>query len=370
MIGTFGLVYPLWLLADETREDDLLEAAVGEAGIERVVIPVVTGPIERALLAGAGSAWFVDPGGWHYPPAPAFYPSSTLRPKAARWVGRRNRLTRLRERAARLGIEVALRVNLVHCTALAHAHPHIAIRDFAGRPQPDAGACISNPDLHELLAQTLDELTSLAPAELQLSGWRSAAATDARGHWNPLARDLATLCFCPSCARVAAEAGLDADALATAVRAALDALAGPSGEPAAAQLVRRWRSTIELANRPVLEAIAVRLRSGGAVPRLTAVNCIDADGWSPITVLAPGSPKAFDALIDAVASGRQDRPASTGIELPAWSAGVTSSTDLVRGVKQLAEHVELASLDFADFDCAPRPVLTWLRQAIRFARRG
>jgi hypothetical protein len=61
--------------------------------------------------------------------------------------------------------------------------------------------------------------------------------------------------------------------------------------------------------------------------------------------------------------------ARCGVTLPVWRPTIAQAGDLVRVVSTAAK-AGVTFFDFEGTDEAPGEAITWLKQAVRFARRG
>ena len=147
------------------------------------------------------------------------------------------------ERAADALRAAGLRVNawvvVTHNGRLAAAHPECGVRNVYGDPYPWA-LCAGSPAVAEYaatLAAEIAVLDAVADVELEACGWYGydhGSAHDKTGGTPsaPVTRLLDT-CFCADCAATLRVAGADPDAIAAAVRAALDTGASVPGDLAA-----------------------------------------------------------------------------------------------------------------------------------------
>ncbi len=369
----FGLLYPL--LAHDTGGAELLERVVGEVGIDELVAVVIGGPAHRVRLNPCFEPATVrTPGGWFYPPDREAYHASAVRPRTAPGVGKRNPLAALAEQARRLDLRLTLRVDLRAAQPLLEHDPHLAMRNCFSDPEPTAGACPSHPELRELLRCALDELAGYEPAGFELADlWPHLACDRDQPRpldFDPHVRALLDTCFCPAC-RTIAERDLrlppdfaanqhpaDADAAARSVRVQIEhRLAGRPVEPD--PLVGAYRDAITADLLAWLARLAERHQSRErwlALPA-TLAGRVPADaGWRPVC--------------DHGARGADRPPAdATAVVLPCWRPVFDSASALVR---ETAARVEAGCerIVFAGLDEAPEDAIDWLRQAVRYARRG
>lgn len=373
MPADYGFVHPLWDFdADEGR---LFERVTGEVGIEHVTVPVVSGAqTEQRFGCSPEAPHFHTDGGWHFRPATKAYAATSLRPHKARWFAGGDALARLRERAAVTKTRLVLRVDLRGVRVLVDQQRHLCQRNAWGQEVPFAGACPLNPDLRELLRATLEDLQRYEPAGVELVDWVPDTAVD-RGPrrpfaWHPRVRQLLDVCFCASCRQAAARADLDADEAASAVRAAVQQ-ALDTEEPSAAEgdpLVdrylevrrddcRQWLQRLELRDT---DARRLLLRSyddpptGNFAPWVPLVRL-------PNVELGPLNGDAWAARLAALS----EMPA---LSLPVWRPAFGTSGDLVKLVTTAAQ-AGVSLFDFEGLSEAPAVAITWLKQAVRYARR-
>jgi hypothetical protein len=136
------------------------------------------------------------------------------------------------ERAADALRAAGLRVNawvvVTHNGRLAAAHPECGVRNAYGDPYPWA-LCAGSPAVAEYAAALAAEIAALdavADVELEACGWYGydhGSAHDKTGGTPPVPDErLLDACFCADCAATLRVAGADPDAIAAAVRSALD----------------------------------------------------------------------------------------------------------------------------------------------------
>ncbi|MFQ5806462.1 MAG: hypothetical protein ACE5I3_08430 [Phycisphaerae bacterium] len=381
MSGDFGMVYPLW--TDPQGPGKLLDQVIGEVGLDHLTFPVVTGRQEQFRLSPAHAPHaFITEGGWHFPPNPACYTGGSVRPRGARWFGKRNTLRQLCEYAAGRNISVIFRVDLRAVTSLAEHEPHLRTRNAWGEEVSPAGPCTSNPDLRELLHGTLEDLLGYAPGGYQLVDWAPDLAIDRSGprplEWQPLARKLLDICFCPACRQVAVVAGADADQAARSVQVHVKRLLVPPQDSRLAATVREDEvlDAYLQAKRHDSDAWLRRLAETRRDCRRYLVS--DAGAWESIGPL-PGE-ETFALLLrsrrpfrtadeDALSAAMRLSDRVHGLTLAVWRPAVKEAGQLVRAVSELT-RAGIHFFDFEGLDEGPEEAITWLRQAVRFARRG
>lgn len=367
MNADMGIVIPAWALSDHAK---LLDAAVGEGGLERVVVPAVSGAVQVLRLSGGDPAPFASEAGWHYPTEAARYANTRLKPRVARWFGGRHPLERAVQRAAQLGIRLTLRVELLSCAA-AQDWPSARQKTAWGHEQPDRAACPGNPDLRQLLEDTLGELAVLDPAGFEIDDWLGEFEGDAPPLTPlPLCNALLGVCFCESCRQTALAGGVDPELAARSVRVrfarALDDPTALSSQVDADPVLNAYRAVRHAQRRAWLERLAtmhdsrsrhVRTALRPAATRSTAAVG-PASGWTPLVEVGQGSSAGLPA--EAVA---------TAVSVAIWRPSFHDASALVRYVRALVD-ARVPYVDFDGADEAPPEALDWLRQALRFARRG
>ena len=380
---TFGLVYPLW---SHVARGDLLDRAVGEAGLGHITIPIITGPYAAFRPADALRPHvFVTRGGWHYRSSCTERLAGPLRLRTAAWLGKRNVLPRVLDTARSRGLRVVWRLDLPGAGGLVEHNPHLGARNAWGEQPAGAAACVLNPATRELLAAVAGELRDLVPeAAFEWSGARPDRALPASLAQSPRVSATAgrwlSVCFCPSCWDVAQAAGVDAEQAAAAVRRLAGAGEPVRDEDAATaehyQQVRvaYWRNWwAGFTRRSAGEATWFRLctpseraNRTASPPRPTPAGDTGPEPPALVDLLrvpadqtAPLDAGALPALADGVAA----------LSLPLGQPPFSSSDALVRCVHHAAES-GVRFFDFERLDESPVEVLTWVRQAVRYAQRG
>jgi hypothetical protein len=377
MNSDFGIVYPLW--TDPTGPGELLDRAIGEVGLNHLTVPVVTGAIERFRLNPAAPPHhFVTEGGWHYPPDSSCYQAGPVKPRTARWFGRKDVLKRVCDFARSRDVRVVFRIDLRAVPSLIEHEPHLLTRNAWGDDVPAAGLCVLNPNVRELLRGTLDDLSRYGPAGFQLEWWSpdTQPTEPARrlALWSWWATQLADCCFCPACQ----QAGTDSAEARKRVCVHLDALAGEIDEFGAGQALR---------NDTVLrEYHESKLRDTANWLNALAASFPDQQRYllNSTWVSESGAEglgaDAFDCVHDRLTS--RDPAAEyrkfecairgtrvNGLALAVWRPEIRNADHLVRCVTGRANK-GVTFFDFERLDEAPAEALTWLRQAVRYARRG
>ncbi|MDD8015641.1 MAG: hypothetical protein PHX45_08100 [Acidobacteriota bacterium] len=211
-------------------------------GVDTVMGWMRDSGLNTMQLAGTyHSGWFLHPQNsrhrafmtegsrCYFHPHEEFYKGTSLKPlpsavsKETDWFAEAGR--RLDSHGLRL---VSWTVG-THNTHLGLAHPEHAQRNVYGDSLPHA-LCPADDDVREYLKALCRDLAASYPMWGILAesfGWSGQA----HGHHHerdlvgltPLERQLAALCFCPSCRRKAAGAGVDMEETRRTVKATLDA---------------------------------------------------------------------------------------------------------------------------------------------------
>ncbi len=378
MAADFGIVLPLWSYAADGGA--LLERAAGDVGLDHVTLPAVTGPhTEFCLASQTGTPHFQTDGGWHFPPEAKTYAAAGVRPVKARWLSG-DPLADACKRARRLNLRIFLRLDLPAVRGLVEQEPLLCQCNAWGQPVPAAGACVSNPHLRELLRATLDDLRRYEPAGFELADWSPDCAADRTASrpldWHPAVRGLLDICFCPACRQIAERAGVDPDHAARSVRVEVERLAasdagrpGPGGEPSTDPLIQAYIAAHAADCRTWLQRLA------DTDPAIRHLLMRDADCPAPygdeppwptlLRVSADGELATAVNWDSMIAAG----VGAAGLSLPVWRPAFREAAELVR-VVTAATNVGVGMFDFEGLGAAAPEAITWLKQAVRFARRG
>lgn len=371
----YGFLLHPWLGAERCRA--LCERAALTIGLGRVTVPVVTGACTQFSYAPGGAPrLFSTEGGWHYPPDTERHAANTLRPKPARWLGKRHPLDRIRDTLEQHGLRCNFQIDLRGLRGVIEQQPEFACRTAWGEPLPGHPACLNEPAVRQLLRSTIDDLANYAPAALMLDGLPAESAERERPRWgvNPETDELLSVCFCAACREVAAGAGVDADQAARSVQVHIERLAGGDRASAAAAMredgvLAAYRTAIRGEMTAWLARLAGTMSTMEAyfVTRVVDGLVYLSEPWRPLLEVRPtddedrldsASHVAGAALLNAGAA-----------RLPAYRPALQSSAELVRLTGDLAQ-AGARLIEFSGFDAAPPEAGDWLRQAVRFARRG
>ncbi|MFE6662019.1 hypothetical protein ACFVFH_00440 [Streptomyces sp. NPDC057697] len=171
-----------------------------------------------------------------YPPGPARWEGRELRPHGQSWVASDDPFAEAAEALTGAGLEVHTWVVLAHNSRLGAEHPETSVVNAYGDRYPWA-PCIARPAVRAYLLALAAEAAARPGArgtELESCGWYGFAHLHAHDKiagvgLGDAAQYLMSLCFCPDCQTGYAGQGLDPDALAAAVRGALEPVWGGSG---------------------------------------------------------------------------------------------------------------------------------------------
>ncbi|MFD5189797.1 hypothetical protein ACFWMU_16900 [Streptomyces sp. NPDC058357] len=171
-----------------------------------------------------------------YPPDPGRWAGQELRPHGQSWVASDDPFAEAAEALTGAGLEVHTWVVLAHNSRLGAEHPETSVVNAYGDRYPWA-PCIARPAVRTYLLALAAEAAVRPGArgtELESCGWYGFAHLHAHDKiagvgLGDAAQYLMSLCFCPDCRTGYAGQGLDPDALAAAVRGALEPVWAGSG---------------------------------------------------------------------------------------------------------------------------------------------
>lgn len=379
MGAEFGIVLPLWSYAADNGA--LLDRAAGEVGLDYVAVPGVTGPrAQFALAPDRAEPYFYTEGGWHFPPSAKLYAASGARPSKARWLATADHLNRLHEHAQRLRLRLVLRIDLRSVPALVEQEPHVAQRNAWGQAVSAAGPCVCNPNVRELLRATVEDLGRYEPAGFEVVDWMPDHAVDSSAFrpltWNLVIRPLLDVCFCAACRQIAERAGIDADQAARSVRVRVARAAGlPAGtadKDAEDDVVAGYRS----ARAADCGAWLRWLAETDTAHRYQLLHAFETPApfeESPLEELVHLPVHAIEHALDDDRLAGLLRWATTFQHwcwaLPVWRPSFNVPASLVRLLTEAA-RAGVQTFDLEGLDEAPPEAVVWLKQAVRFARRG
>ncbi|MFF3390321.1 hypothetical protein ACFYW1_05250 [Streptomyces sp. NPDC002669] len=213
-----------------------------------------------------------------YPPDRERWAGRELRPYPQSWVAADDPYAQAAQALTAAGLQVHTWVVLAHNSRLGAEHPGTSVVNAYGDRYPWA-PCIARPEVRAYLIDLAAEAAvrdGAAGTELESCGWYGFAHLHAHDKTTGVglgdaAQYLMSLCFCSACRTGYAEQGLDADALAAAVRRALEPCWAGSGSAEAgweavrellgadlADATLRWRGTVA---RTLQEAAVAAVRA-------------------------------------------------------------------------------------------------------------
>jgi hypothetical protein len=259
------------------------------------------------------------------------------RPDPARWAGAHLRpagpdpaevgsFERAADALRAAGLQVNAWVVVTHNGRLAAAHPECAVHNAFGDAYPWA-LCAGSPAVAEYAAALAAEIAALdavADVELEACGWYGydhlSAHDKTGGAPAGPARQLLDACFCANCAATLRVAGADSEAIAAAVRAALDG--GPVVPP---ELAKALSSVRAATVATFLEHVVAAVRAAApGQPVLVHAHPDPAEagsnpGYELTTLLGPAG---ADGVI--LACPGPAGPAATAVALAAQEAAAVA----------------------------------------------
>ncbi|MGW2178730.1 hypothetical protein ACWCXX_11715 [Streptomyces sp. NPDC001732] len=230
-----------------------------------------------------------------YPPDGARWAGRALRPYAQSWVAADDPYAQAARTLAATGLQVHTWVVLAHNSRLGAEHPETSVVNAYGDRYPWA-PCIARPEVRAYLTDLAAEAAvrdGAGGTELESCGWYGFAHLHAHDKTTGVglgdaAQYLMSLCFCSACRTGYAGQGLDADALAAAVRRALEPCWAGSGSTEAG-----WEAVRELLGAGLADAT---LQWRGTVARTlqeSAVAAVRAAAEPGFQVLLHADPAPY-----------------------------------------------------------------------------
>ncbi|HEX3514874.1 MAG TPA: hypothetical protein VHT26_12825 [Trebonia sp.] len=223
----------------------------------------------------------------YYPPDPARWQDSTLRPAAQSWTGTQDPYGAAAGQLRDAGLAVHAWVVLTHNSRLAQSHPEQAIRNAYGDRYGWA-LCAAQPEVRAYAAALAAECATrpgTSGVELEACGWYGCQHLHAHDKTDGVRLGTAgayllSLCFCRTCQEGYARHGVDPGRLRKAVAEALEPLWHSGADPAAKDDYA-WETVRDLLGLDLAEATlayrvaaARRLRQGViAAVRAQAPGC-------------------------------------------------------------------------------------------------
>ncbi|MFE7620272.1 hypothetical protein [Streptomyces sp. NPDC057496] len=213
-----------------------------------------------------------------YPPDEERWAGRELRPYPQSWVAADDPYAQAARALTDAGLQVHTWVVLAHNSRLGAEHPGTSVVNAYGDRYPWA-PCIARPEVRAYLIDLAAEAAvrdGAGGTELESCGWYGFAHLHAHDKTTGVglgdaAQYLMSLCFCSACRTGYAGQGLDAGALAAAVRRALEPCWAGSGSAEAgweavrellgadlADATLRWRGTVA---RTLQEAAVAAVRA-------------------------------------------------------------------------------------------------------------
>jgi hypothetical protein len=256
----------------------------------------------------------------YYRPDPARWTGAHLVP-ADPGPGEAGSFERAADALRAAGLQVNAWVVVTHNGQLAAAHPECAVHNAFGDPYPWA-LCPGSAAVAEYAAALAAEIAALAAVtdvELEACGWYGydhGSAHDKTGGTpaGPAAR-LLDACFCADCTATMRVAGADPEAIAAAVRTALDGGASVPAELAAALAAVRTATAagfleyVAGAVRAVTPSPDILLHAhpdpaeAGSNPGYELATLLGPAGADGIILACPGPPGPAAALVALAAEG-------------------------------------------------------------------
>ncbi len=374
---SYGLFYPLW--AHDATDTDLLTRVTGDVGIDHLTIPVVTGAHTAMHFCPlVQSNLFATEGGWHYPPHREHYRATDAKVRVARWSGSRNMLERVCRAAEHASVPTVFRVNLRAIPLVTDHERHLRMQNAWGDDLAFGGLCPLNPEVQELLHSVMQDLQPYGPDGFELVDWCCdqpiLSGVDRPGTWHPDLELALETCFCPACRQVAVMGGVDADAAARSARVHAGRMAAQErpadhSEPSVPDDDILWEyrqvrqhelvNWLERCAESTASDRLYLLHDSGHLPHF------DAPGWQPLV-------RVGGTLLDGTSAellAELEEEVIGALSLWSWQPQFKESSDLVRTVSEAVE-LGVQFFDFEGFECAPEEAVQWLRQAVRYARRG
>jgi hypothetical protein len=392
MLVDYGLVLPPW---DFSRaEGNLLDRIVGEVGIDHLTVPAMSGPaVQYRLGSEFEIPYFYTEGGLHFPPQAKLYTATGVRPHVARWVKSRDTLGPMREYAAKHSLKFNLRLNFRGFQKPLASLPETRMRTAWGGELAGYGACTSNPVFREVVQATLTDLKRYEPDGVELDRIRAGEGELQLGIarpllWEGLLKYWVRTCFCPACRQAAMRAGVDVEAAAGVVRDFGHEYAQAGFTPELSQKLESlgpywnahwadlddWIGHIAgmLAPRTVY-AVGEAL-GNGAVKRLQRDERYDARDEAQLAQPLSGSngsvhaPGGLVATSPAPLVGGPEPAPVTGLIWNLFAPRAEAGDALVRSLSH-AVGLGFQFFEFEHIEEMPEQAVTWLKQAVRYARR-
>ena len=376
MIRCFIEAYP-WDLT-HAGADAVLAALRGEVGVTGLAVWAAAPPVTTFRIRDWQPRVFRSRGGLYFQPTKDRYERTRCRPLISSWTHEGERFHRIAAACERHGLQLRLILSAAAVGRLAEHYPEFAARNLFG-VESASGLCLGNPDVQEYLVSVIADVTAqYAPAGVVLSDfavtWREAFQHEfSAGVLGDVHRRLMGVCFCVGCRQQAEEAGVDAGGAAeqagTLLQSAFIDGAPPltfdevcSGNPAFAEYLCFQQER--------LHGLAHRLIAAGPCEVLIQRE-LHAPHTCGVDRLDSGAPGAILTAIrrsedlDQIKLGRAAR---SELSVPASMAASARAPELVSTI-QRAATMGISGVQIAHFGLLADPMLSPIKQAIRFARR-
>ena len=180
---------------------------------------------------------FLEDGALYFRPRAGRFAGTTLQPRLSALLRDHDLLADICEAAARRGLGVVSWTICTHNSYQGERHPDVAIHNAYGDPLI-YGLCPSHPAVQAYLQALLAELSTYPLRTLQLESYGFMGFPHGYHHekinfeLGPWGRALMGLCFCPACADIARQEGIDFEAARNDTRRTLDTVfAGEASLP-------------------------------------------------------------------------------------------------------------------------------------------
>jgi hypothetical protein len=379
--------YP-WDLEEEGIDMALARMA-GQIGVDAVSVIVAAGRVCEARPRSVFATRTTDmEAGLHFAPSRTSYLNTRIRPTPAAWMKSRNPLEKIARQAEKQGLKLRARVTICRSATLVEKHPEAACVNVLGAPSRE-WLCPSNPDVREYGIALLEDLTANYPlaavevADADFGGGDPFQQYLAEGVVpGEVERRLWSWCFCSSCRQRAGEAGIDVESVAAVLRDRLERMLRLEvvGQTSFASLLAE---DDRLAAYQTMRAEAVRSFAKSIRGRSKTRLVLDWSSRSEVigasleflrehtdrVLLAfpaedtPRSQALFGDLVDQAGGA-----ARVEVSVPCCPPRAHDGPSVVAAVHRATEAGH-AAIGFFNYGLAAEPVLDWVRQAVRFAKR-
>jgi hypothetical protein len=379
----------LWDLADEGVDEalDRIQSNLGASGISVATCyhsVVQLRPHEEVrprVFRSGGGVWFQ--------PEPSHYADTRLKPVAAGWLRSRNPLKQVGEKCRERGLTLNSWTVCCHSSMTVARFPEMACKNVFG----DAEAtwlCPANADVQAYLRGVAADLSHNYPIdtiELESPHWAGSMHVHEHEKTGPplrgSVRELLSLCFCESCRQEAGKAGVDVEHVARGVADVLngflktetpvDPIEELAGKHDDLAKFLEWRTrTIERLIGSIKKACQCRLLAYGT-DRSPATGYDAGRVRSQVDALMGFAYSPEVSVVEAACKELQDllgtRREAMAIGLNATHPSSPNAQAIVRTATRAAE-LGIRQANIYNYGLLTDERLTWVRQAIRSARRA